>query len=699
MKITLLNYSDSEHGVKLSKRELGEFLERIKKDTKAGYVEGLRKVYNQLLKVDYYTHYNDIPRVCFQSDMQMKAGVPKMKSYTGLIALNVNNLNGRSEVDEIKAQAAMMPQTLAAFSGADGRSVIILVSATYPDGGLPDDEEKAQKFHAMAYQQAVLTYYAALKYPIDITFPELNQTFLMPLDEDPVIKERPTQFVLRQPEDFPKDELTDVRTRNHLLRLEAGFDTYCTFRDILSSIESAVFKQIRAKYENSNEEDHKTVMLREMAVMSAKHGIPEEEATRYLILHNFGTPEQEVRDEVRNAYIRHSTDRLTVFMPKNKQAAMQAQEFVTRRYDIRKNVVKGTTEFRPRSSMEFMYNELTTSHLNTICHAAALEGADTSDAAIKRFIFSNNTREYNPISEYLDNLPKWDGRDRIQEMIDLVPTNHPNWRELGCRWFLSMVDHWLHPSQKHANSTAPILIGGQGLRKSTYCRNILPPCFSEFYTDSIDFRNDIEAERFLSRFMLINIDEFDKLNSSQAAHVKHMFQKTQTAHRQLFSENIANHPRYASFIGTSNRYDILKDPTGSRRFLCLEVTDVIKTETPIDHDQLYAQAVAQINAKVRCYIDETDEAKITKENRKFFKRSPLEELFLKVFCVPEEEKDGMFMTPKEMMEELRKDGGFKSEMGRDINLGYILSTMDLKKKRTSSGNAYLVGKATHTEQE
>lgn len=129
------------------------------------------------------------------------------------------------------------------------------------------------------------------------------------------------------------------------------------------------------------------------------------------------------------------------------------------------------------------------------------------------------------------------------------------------------------------------------------------------------------------------------------------------------------------------------------------MTDVIKTETPIDHDQLYAQAVAQINAKVRCYIDETDEAKITKENRKFFKRSPLEELFLKVFCVPEEEKDGMFMTPKEMMEELRKDGGFKSEMGGDINLGYILSTMDLKKKRTSSGNAYLVGKATHTEQE
>ena len=49
--------------------------------------------------------------------------------------------------------------------------------------------------------------------------------------------------------------------------------------------------------------------------------------------------------------------------------------------------------------------------------------------------------------------------------------------------------------------------------------------------------------------------------------------------------------RYASFIGTSNQKDLLTDPTGSRRFICIEVTDPIDTNVTIDYRQLYAQAM------------------------------------------------------------------------------------------------------------
>ena len=52
--------------------------------------------------------------------------------------------------------------------------------------------------------------------------------------------------------------------------------------------------------------------------------------------------------------------------------------------------------------------------------------------------------------------------------------------------------------------------------------------------------------------------------------------------------------RYASFIATSNQKDLLTDPSGSRRFMCVEVTGTIDTARPIDYEQLYAQAMYEI---------------------------------------------------------------------------------------------------------
>ena len=40
----------------------------------------------------------------------------------------------------------------------------------------------------------------------------------------------------------------------------------------------------------------------------------------------------------------------------------------------------------------------------------------------------------------------------------------------------------------------------------------------------------------------------------------------------------------------ATKKDLLTDPTGSRRFICIEVTGTIDTNKAIDYEQLYAQA-------------------------------------------------------------------------------------------------------------
>lgn len=124
------------------------------------------------------------------------------------------------------------------------------------------------------------------------------------------------------------------------------------------------------------------------------------------------------------------------------------------------------------------------------------------DRDIDRFLTSDFVPLYNPVEEYLCDLPRWDGTDRIRALARLVPCGNPHWEELFYRWFLGMVAHWRGMDRQHGNSTSPLLVGSQGFRKSTYCRILLPPELRFGYADSLDFSSKQEAERALGRFSL-----------------------------------------------------------------------------------------------------------------------------------------------------------------------------------------------------
>ena len=82
-----------------------------------------------------------------------------------------------------------------------------------------------------------------------------------------------------------------------------------------------------------------------------------------------------------------------------------------------------------------------------------------------------------------------------------------------------------------------------------------------------------------------------------------------------------------SFIGTSNQKDLLTDPSGSRRFICVEVTGVIDTTQPIDYEQLYAQAMHEIYHGERYWFDSEDEKIMTENNREFEQTPAILQLF------------------------------------------------------------------------
>lgn len=256
------------------------------------------------------------------------------------------------------------------------------------------------------------------------------------------------------------------------------------------------------------------------------------------------------------------------------------------------------------------------------------------------------------------------------------------------RWFLSMVAHWRGVDRQHGNSTSPLLVGPQGYRKSTFCRIILPPELRFGYTDSIDFKSKQEAERYLGRFFLINIDEFDQINVSQQGFLKHLLQKPVANLRKPHGNTIREMRRYASFIGTSNQKDLLADPSGSRRFICIEVIAPIKTNATINYKQLYAQAMEAIYKGERYWLDDEDEKILKQTNREFEQASPLEQLFHCYLRPAEEEEGGEWMTSMQILNYLQTKTRDRLAINKVAVFGRALQKLNIPCRKSGKGTLY-----------
>ena len=154
---------------------------------------------------------------------------------------------------------------------------------------------------------------------------------------------------------------------------------------------------------------------------------------------------------------------------------------------------------------------------------------------------------------------------------------------------LGLTAQWMGMTGIHANSVAPILVSSeQGRQKSTFCKALMPPALSRYYMDNLKLSAQGKPERLLAEMGLLNMDEFDKYGTQQMPLLKNLMQMANLNICKAYQKNFRNLPRIASFIGTSNRFDLLTDPTGSRRFICIEAEHLIDCEG-IMHDQIYAQ--------------------------------------------------------------------------------------------------------------
>ena len=169
MRITFIKENRDAGTESISTCDTTAFITRIKSETKPGHVSALRTMleYTSHGSGGTYGHIDKLPRICPATEYgRNREGERRMKRYNGIVLLEVGGLSGMSEAELVKGQAALLPQTYAAFAGSSGRSVKIWALFALPNGKLPQREEEISLFHAHAYRMAVQCYQPLLPFPV-----------------------------------------------------------------------------------------------------------------------------------------------------------------------------------------------------------------------------------------------------------------------------------------------------------------------------------------------------------------------------------------------------------------------------------------------------------------------------------------------------------------------------------------------------
>ena len=364
------------------------------------------------------------------------------------------------------------------------------------------------------------------------------------------------------------------------------------------------------------------------------------------------------------------------------------EEFLKRRYEFRKNEIIGEVEYREKHSFCFRFRPVTPEVLNGICLNAMEEGLDIWDKDVRRYIYSPRVPNYNPLEEFLYNLPGWDGKDRIRALADTVPTSDPEWRNRFYVWFVSMVAHWQKTDRLYANSLVPVLVGGQGISKSTFFRLLLPPVLRDYHAESINLENKSEAELLMAQNVLITIDEFDRLSRKYQADLKHLIQKPEVKIRRPHQKTFQQMRRLASFSATANPMELLTDPTGSRRYVCVQVTGPIDVSSPLEYEQLYAQALHAIRSGERYWLNTEEEQLLTQSNVGFQDEALEMQYLFSYFRLPEAgEKEERF-TSVELLDIISERSKRKFSNTSACRFGKMLNASGIRKIHTRTGNYY-----------
>lgn len=295
-----------------------------------------------------------------------------------------------------------------------------------------------------------------------------------------------------------------------------------------------------------------------------------------------------------------------------------------------------------------------------------------------------NRRAYDPLKEYLEKLPKWDGVPRISRLLYThCGVDNPNAdyvEGVSRKFFLSVAARGLNPGTQV--DTMLILQGEGGTGKTSFVRVL----GGEFAAETtLDLHNK-DSLMLLTGRWLVEMSELSSMRKSDVETFRGFLTRTSDVFRPPYGREPQEFKRRCVFVGTSNDDEMLEDNDGARRYWPVSVGVIDVQGIKAIRDQLWAEAVAAVRAGERHYFDNEERKKIMPEVNLFQKSEGFAEALREWFMRCPKEKRPERMTVYEALGKLDIPAEMRISRTMEMRMGRAMTQLKFGKGRDQNGD-------------
>ncbi|WP_293709488.1 VapE domain-containing protein [uncultured Parabacteroides sp.] len=429
-------------------------------------------------------------------------------------------------------------------------------------------------------------------------------------------------------------------------------------------------------------------------------GVAKEEVVKYACKTFTDLPAEECLQAIDSAFTHTEEFGAVKMTPRSSRGdgfVVQIQEFLSKNFKLRRNIVRRMIEYRSLTKHD-AYQPVTDYWENSVWCALQKAGVFCRVSDLRAVIQSDFSPEYNPFRSYFENLPAWDGEtDPIAQLASTVDTTCPDyWVKCLKKWLVAVVACAIN--ERKANHTVLLLSGAQGLGKTTWLRNLVPPALRNYvYSGNLD-PTAKDSSLLMSDCFLIILDELSGQSRVELNQLKALITKDSILERRPYARNAESFVRRASFAATVNDSQILTDRTGSRRFLCFETLRIDYT-SEIDHAAIYAQALGLYKQGFRYWFADKDITEINENNEPFQQSSPEAELLFTYFRKPVRFEVYVLLSASEIMAQIAERTRYSMTTMGVNQLGKVLKSAGFESQKRHGKRLFAVVVLTNDQVE
>jgi putative DNA primase/helicase len=235
-------------------------------------------------------------------------------------------------------------------------------------------------------------------------------------------------------------------------------------------------------------------------------------------------------------------------------------------------------------------------------------GLDIVRNAALAIAFRNRT---NCVKSWLESL-SWDKTARIDHFFEdhFGAARTAYTRAASKNFWISMPARIFCPGCQCDHMV--VLEGDQGIGKSAGLRIIGGDWFAEQH-ESATGKGFFEV---LQGKLVVEISEMDSFDRVEVTKVKQIISCVSDRFRESYGRRAQDHPRQCIFVGTTNRDDWNRDPTGARRFWPIPCHGEIDLGAiRANRDQCFAEAVHRFKAGEPWWLMPVEETRSEQQKR------------------------------------------------------------------------------------